>query len=116
MRKDTESLRDSCRRLSYDYRVIGEFDGSGKLDEMIDKGFKNGDFKAGEDRDGVKADLEHHIKMRRLYGDSPADAVKNGFEELRRGRSEREPQGSGGIFIGSGYMEIDGFRLPIREG
>jgi hypothetical protein len=112
-RKPDEPLRDACRRLAFDYQLLGDFDMRDRLREMAEKEIKAGGF-PGESIDTIMPELEHRIDMRRIHGDSPEEAVKRALEDAR---SERQPVQSVSNEIESfdDCLMIGGLKLKVNQ-
>ena len=111
-----ESLREKCAVIANDYFALGDFSKKEELQEMVDHGFKNGDF-GNADKKEISADIEHNIRLRRVMGDSPGEALKNAYKKVRNSiqAAEEMKKGKSGIQMNNDFIMIGGVRIDIKK-
>ena len=117
-RKPEETLRESCERLFNDYALLGDLRGREKLNEMIEKGVKKGDF-PGKGVDEVKDELDRQIRFKRIMGRSSRSAINEAYDELnqncRHNQDHQYDDTHTVKVVDDDFVSIGGLMLPRRK-
>ena len=112
-RKPGQHLKDICKQLAFEFRLMGDFKGLENLDKMVDEGFKNGDF-TNVDRKEIIDDIKHNIRFRRMTGENPGEAINKAYQQVKDKRNKKAEEKLKIEKSGDAVI-IGGVKLPMRK-